>query len=116
MTPAQPPLPTPWNLPFQELAGSHTSTLMSESDVGLIVTATRQKSGRSLYGLAPRPAACCAPGGRNWPAGTTCAIVTVVSFNLSAARLSHEEPNEGTANEDTNIHNVHLMVEIFIGE
>jgi hypothetical protein len=42
-------------------------------------------------------------------------MVTVVSFNLSAVRLSHEEPNAGTANKETNIHNVHLMVEIFIG-
>ena len=44
--PAQPPLPTAWNLPFQSAAGSQTSTLMSESLVGLSVAATRQNSGR----------------------------------------------------------------------
>src|SRR5215470_9810704 len=100
MTPAQPPLPTPWNLPFQPFTGSHTSTLMSESDVGLMVTATRQKSGSPLYKPVSR-----APGGENWPAGTTCASVTVVSFNVSALRLSHEEPNAGTAKRDAKIHN-----------
>src|SRR5256885_4431613 len=87
---------------------------MSESDVGLMVMATRQKSARFLYGLT-LPAASCAPGGANWLAGTTCAMVIVVSFSLSAIRLSHEEPNAGTANRDTRIHNIHLIIEVFIG-
>ncbi len=48
MLPAQPPLPTPWNLPFQPEAGIHTSTLMSESDEGVSVALTRQKAGTLL--------------------------------------------------------------------
>src|SRR5229473_1208908 len=108
MTPAQPPLPTPWNLPFQPLAGSHTSTLISESDVGLMVAATRQKSASSLYGLAALVPASRSPGGENWPAGTTWAIVMVVSLSVSAFRLLHDEPNAGTADRDTKIHTVHF--------
>jgi len=48
MTPAQPPLPTAWNLPFHPVVGNQISTLMSESLVGVNVAATRQKSGRLL--------------------------------------------------------------------
>src|SRR5437773_10537542 len=48
MTPAQPPLPTAWNLPFQPPAGSQTSTLISESSVGFTVAATRQNGNRVL--------------------------------------------------------------------
>src|ERR1051326_7648846 len=90
MTPAQPPLPTAWNLLFQPFVGSQTSTLMSESVVGFRVAATRQNSGRSLYGLAPPPPPCRAPGVENCPAGTTLATVIVVSGSFSAARLSHD--------------------------
>src|SRR5205823_4609390 len=48
MVPAQPPLPTAWNLPFHAWAGSQTSILMSESDEGVSVAATRQKVGSWL--------------------------------------------------------------------
>src|SRR6186997_31830 len=109
MTPAQPPLPTAWNLPFQPFTGNQTSTLISESLLGLRVTATRQKSGRSLYGFAPRPVVC--PGGENCPAGTTLDIVTVVSGNLRDARLSHDDPNAGTANRKTKMQKMHFIVE-----
>src|SRR5438876_2264295 len=88
---------------------------MSESVVGFMVTATRQKSGRSLYGSVPRAAVCRSPGGENWPAGMTCAMVTVVSFSVSALRLSHEEPNAGTADRDAKIQTIHFIVEIFMG-
>ena len=48
------PLPTAWNLPFHPVSGSQTSNLMSESFVGLIVPATRQKAGsRSYAGARP---------------------------------------------------------------
>src|SRR5262245_45666350 len=77
---------------------------MSESLVGLMVAAMRQNSGRSLYGFAPLPPA---PGGENWPGGTRAAIVIVVSFNTSDARLSHEDANAGTANRHTKIHKAH---------
>src|SRR5579884_255942 len=115
MTPAQPPFPTAWNLPFHPFAGNHTSTLMSESAVGLIVTTTRQNSGSSLYGLAPVPPPCRSPGAENCPAGMTCAIVMAVSFNTSFDKLSHEEPNAGAAEMHARKDNVHLMVRIFIG-
>jgi hypothetical protein len=42
IAPLKAPLPTAWNLPFQPVAGSHTSILMSESLVGVSVAATRQ--------------------------------------------------------------------------
>ena len=85
--PAHPPFPTAWYFPFHPDAGSHTSTLMSESDVGLIVAATRQKAGSVLYACPPPPPPA---GGENAPAATDCAIVIVVSGSFSADRLSHE--------------------------
>ena len=74
MVPAQPPLPTAWNLPFQPANGIHTSILMSESVDGLIVAATRQNAGRGVN-VVTGPAAL---GGLNAPAPTRCAAVTVV--------------------------------------
>src|ERR1700683_1757824 len=97
MAPAQPPFPTPWKFWFQPVAGSQTSTLISESLVGLMVAATRQNSGRSAKGFAPSRLACPSLGAENWPAGTTRAMVMVVSGNASDARLSHEAANAGTA-------------------
>src|SRR6185295_3736896 len=82
--PFQPPLPTMRNLPFQPLAGSHTSILMSESAVGLSVAATRQNAGRSANGLPPpRP-----PGWENAPAATASAAVIVACGNATDERLS----------------------------
>ena len=52
-----PPLPMPWNLPFQSVSGSHTSKLMA----GAMTPATRQKAGAST---AADPA-----GGVKPPAG-----------------------------------------------
>src|ERR1700678_432886 len=57
--PPKPPLPLPKNFPFHFAgSGSHTSAMMSESDEGVSVTATRQKSigativmGMSLSGI-----------------------------------------------------------------
>src|SRR6185503_10926157 len=95
MTPAQPPLPTAWNLPFHPLAGSHTSTLMSESLVGVSVAATRQNSGRPLYGFGPRAAA--PPGGANCPAGTSWASVTLASLSAVPANASHVAAATGLA-------------------
>src|SRR5450631_2928039 len=42
MAPLNAPLPTAWNLPFQFVDGSHISILMSESEDGRNVAATRQ--------------------------------------------------------------------------
>src|SRR5579864_1476809 len=81
MMPAQPPLPTAWNFRFQPEAGSHTSTLMSESVEGFKVAVTRQKAGRSFRGFADA-------GGVKAPGATDEAMVMVVSGNDSDARFS----------------------------
>src|SRR5579859_335208 len=81
MTPAHPPLPTAWNLPFQFAAGSQISTLMSESAVGVSVAATRQNSGAL----------------NSFPAGTTSARVIAVPFRLKAARPAQGMARAGAA-------------------
>src|ERR1019366_2724014 len=91
MTPAQPPLPTASYLRFQFVAGSQTSILISESEVGLRVARTRQKAGRSFQGLAagPRPARPLGLAGRvNSPAATFCALVMVASGKVRVVRES----------------------------
>src|SRR5580658_10506465 len=50
--PAKPPLPTPSNLPFQDVSGgSHVSNAMSESEDGLIVPSTRQNGALTATGV-----------------------------------------------------------------
>src|ERR1051325_12039833 len=92
--PDQPPLPTPMNLPFQPSAGIHTSILISESEDGPIVAATRQKAG------SRRNAACC-PGLRlgsvNAPAATASALPTVTAGKESADRPSQPAANAAGA-------------------
>src|ERR1700741_1878617 len=68
MTPAVPPLPTSWNLPFQPCVGSHTSNCTA----GLVTPTTRQIGRATVptgFGFAP--------GGR------ACASVMVVSGSAS---------------------------------
>src|ERR1700704_818613 len=79
MTPAQPPLPTAWNLPFHFSSGSHTSISMCESDEGVSTMATRQRGGTRD----------CAPYG---PAGTDSAAVIVVFGNDKDFSFSHVVP------------------------
>src|SRR5215468_832860 len=92
MSLVHPPLPTASNFVFQAEAGSQTSILMSESEVGLIVAATRQNAGRSRYATAcggpfkPRPAG--PAGGANVPAATGCASVIVVSWSFRLPKVS----------------------------
>src|SRR6187399_128101 len=95
MLPAQPPLPTPWSLPFHPETGSHTSILMSESLDGLSVAVTRHIAGRlanacGAFGTPPAGEA----GGLNSPAPTdrdasdTCSILSDASFSQAdASRL-----------------------------
>ena len=115
MVPAQPPLPTAWNLPFHPDEGSHTSILMSESLLGVSVAATRQKAGSAANAWAaapPRPPAAARPSGGAWPsaprwppapprfatggvnapAATVWAAVMVVFGSARADRLSHADP------------------------
>src|SRR5438045_9628228 len=86
MVPAQPPLPTAWNFPFQSAAGIQTSILMSESDEGVSVAATRQKVGSWLNCGAAGPV----PGRVNAPAGTIWARVIEVFGSAKDDKLSHD--------------------------
>src|SRR6267143_4355089 len=73
MTPAVPPLPTIWNLPFQPVLGIHTSNCTA----GFVTPTTRQIGTGSVptgFGLAP--------------AGRSSASVIVVSGMLTAALRS----------------------------
>ena len=98
MLPAHPPLPTPWNFPFQPCSGIQTSILMSESRVGVRVAATRQNAGSfaAAGGTAP-PGPC----GENWPAPTTMACVTVTFVSDSDLRLSQVAADAGNASVRT---------------
>ena len=77
MTPAIPPLPETWNLPFQLPTGNQTSN----ATAGSVTPATRQIDGTE--------SAMSVPGGVNAPAGTISALRIVVSGRSSARRLSH---------------------------
>ena len=84
MVPAQPPLPTARNFPFQFSDGSHNSISMRESGEGVRVAATRQKAGSCL-----KAALCWAePGAENAPAATSCAVVIFAWGSASAASRS----------------------------
>src|SRR5215510_4436180 len=88
--PANPPLPIPSSLPFHPETGSQTSSLMSESGVGLTSATTRQNAGRLLYKRAsPEPGLDGAGGPLYVPAATVCASVIVVLGLLAAVRRSH---------------------------
>ena len=97
ITPAHAPLPTDWSLPFHPPDGSHTSTLMSESRVGVRVAVTRQKAGRlpSEAGLGTVTGG---PGGIvNGPGATGPADVMVVFASVKVSRLSHVAASDGRA-------------------
>src|ERR1700682_5843020 len=74
MTPAVPPLPTIWNLPFHPELGNHTSNCTA----GFVTPTTRQ------IGTAMVPT-----GFGFAPAGRSSASVMVVSAILSALRSAH---------------------------
>src|SRR4051794_26873914 len=82
MTPAHPPFPTPANLPFQLSRGSQTSNRMSDSGVGLIVPATRQKGGRLFIVFVD-------PGTVNDPPVTVWTAVMDVFGGAAFARAVH---------------------------
>src|SRR5215472_10002418 len=97
IAPEKPPLPMPKNFPFQPDAGIHNSILMSESFVGLISAATRQKAGSSLSGGPPGGIQGGMPGAKNGlreilsaPAGTDWARLIIVFGIGSVARFSHD--------------------------
>src|SRR5262245_26735362 len=96
--PPNPPLPTAMNLPFQSVAGSHTSALMCESVDGLSTSFTRQCAGiGGAVCAGPLP-----PGCTNGPAATFSAFATVTfgsetdfsdSHGAAAAMVDrHAEP------------------------
>src|SRR5687767_446348 len=82
MVPAQPPFPTPANLPFQFSRGIQTSNAMCESDVGRISPVTRQNGGRFRSESG-------APGGVNAPRVTRSADAIVVFSSFTVASCSH---------------------------
>src|SRR5262245_58266838 len=90
IAPAQPPLPTARNLPFQFFVGSQSSTLMFESGVGLSTIVTLQCSGIGSGGGAfagggrPPPG-----GGVKMPSATVVAAVTLARSSLTPASCSH---------------------------
>src|SRR5579871_232733 len=84
MEPAEPPEPSPRNLPFQPLCGIHTSKLMWDWVVGAAKAAMRQKAGM--------PANTSPSAAVKLPAGTEWAVVMVMSARESPARLSHVGP------------------------
>src|ERR1035437_3148357 len=93
MTPAQPPLPTDWSLPFQPDAGIHTSILISESVEGVNVAVTRQNAGRRLNCAAEGCPPVSAPpgaGSAKAPAATLFADVIFVPGGERLARLSQD--------------------------
>src|SRR4026207_1391424 len=86
MVPAHPPLPTAWNLPFHATAGSQTSILMSESEEGVSVAATRQKAGNWLNCGTAGPV----PSRLNPPAGTIWAEIVEWVGSDRDDKLSHD--------------------------
>src|SRR6478672_3457100 len=88
INPANPPLPMPCSLPFHPETGSQTSSLMSESELGLASATTRQNAGRLLY-RDERSAPLKGAGGLlNVPAATFCASVIVALGIFAAIRRS----------------------------
>jgi hypothetical protein len=69
-------LPTARNFPFHPATGNHTSTLMSESLVGVIVSRTRQNARGALNGAAP--------------AATISVLVILAPGIATPARFSHD--------------------------
>src|SRR5262245_55980068 len=98
MLPAQPPFPTASNLPFQVVDGSQTSTLISESELGVRVAETRQKPGRSeicwLFPLAPGTVT-------GLPAWTDTADVICVLRSFKDDKLSQLADHPIVAEADT---------------
>src|SRR5260370_35873621 len=89
MAPAEPPEPSPRNLPFHPAAGIQTSKLMCDAGVGVAKAATRQKAGR-FWKTWPLAAV-------KVPAGTDCAAVTVTCGRGRPARLVQGAPGAGFA-------------------
>src|SRR6476659_4934794 len=100
MLPAHAPLPTASSFPFQPDTGSQTSILMSESDEGVSVAATRQNGGSCANGLPP-PLPPRGFGAVNCPAATVCASVTATCGCENADRLSHVADHAGAASAHT---------------
>src|SRR5687767_6751525 len=91
MVPAQPPLPTPANFPFQLPSGSQTSKTICDSAVGAMTPATRQKGGRL-------PITFVDPGGVNDPVLIASALVIFVPGTCCRARIAHDSADGACAN------------------
>ena len=93
MIPAQPPLPTPANFPFQLPSGSQTSKTICDSGVGAMTPATRQKGGRL-------PITFVDPAGVNDPVLIASAAVIFVPVSCCRARLAHDSAEGVCANAE----------------
>ena len=91
MIPAQPPLPTPANFPFQLSNGSQTSKTICDSGVGAMTPATRQKGGRL-------PITFVDPAAVNDPVLIASAVVIFVLGSCCRARLAHDSADGVCAN------------------
>src|SRR5438128_981308 len=102
MVPAQAPFPTASRFAFQFApAGIHTSILISESDDGVSVAATRQKAARFAYGFPPLPAR--PPGAWNAPAATVSAVVMVAFLSFTSLTLSQPAASAHGAHNNNKI-------------
>src|SRR5688572_12664599 len=110
IAPPNPPLPTARNLPFQSVAGSHSSALICESLDGFRTSFTRQCAGIGCAAGAgaPPPAA----GGVNGPAATVSALVTV-TFAIETD-LSDSHVAAAAYVESENMLTVVMMTDSFV--
>jgi hypothetical protein len=81
IAPAHPPLPVCMYLPFHLAAGSQTSTLISESEVGRAITFTMQRAGMAIGGAFPVPL-------ETVPAGSETAEVISTFANFRSVSFS----------------------------
>src|SRR5882757_10761175 len=89
MVPWNPPPPVPRNLPFHPLAGSQTSILMLESELGVRVAVIRQNAGRPVIVVGG------APGTTKIPVALSAAELIVVCCNCKDWRLVHGDAIAG---------------------
>src|SRR5262245_52411327 len=80
MTPAVPPLPTPWNFPFHVVIGNQTS----KRTAGFVSATTRQNAGRLL--------SACDPGGVNDGPAISATDSIVVSGSAAFVSAAHCAP------------------------
>src|SRR5271166_4532458 len=107
MLPAHAPLPTDSSFPFQAESGIQTSILISESLVGLSITATRQNGGsfEKLGAGNPGNVGTTPGGSESCPAATVSAKVTVACGRARLAKFSQVAAARGQEEAATKTRN-----------